>query len=69
MGRLMLADALSRAVALADLVSFPAVTLRAAEPWLVDYYAQYSFVPYDRADPQRMLIPTRTLVEQNQAAV
>lgn len=69
LGRLMLADALARAVTLTEVVSFPAITLRAAEPWLVDYYGQHSFVPYDRADPQRMLVPTRILVEQARAAV
>lgn len=68
LGRLMLADALTKAVALTETVSFPAITLRAAEPWLVDYYAQYLFIPYDRADPQRMLIPTRALVERARAA-
>ena len=63
LGTLMLADALARAVALADFAAFPAVKLRAAEPWLIDYYGQRSFVQYDRDDHHKMLVPTRTLIE------
>ncbi|MET3891069.1 GNAT superfamily N-acetyltransferase [Bosea sp. OAE506] len=69
LGSLMLADALTRAVALADVVAFPAVKLRAAEPWLVEYYGQRSFLQYDSTDEQRMLVPTRTLIEAARDAV
>lgn len=63
LGTLVLADALAKAVALSEIAAFPAVKLRAAKPWLIEYYAQRSFVQYDKADPQRMLVPTRTLIE------
>ncbi|MFN3672891.1 MAG: GNAT family N-acetyltransferase [Bosea sp. (in: a-proteobacteria)] len=69
LGSLMLADALTRAVALFGLVAFPAVKLRARESWLIDYYAQRSFLQYDRDDEQRMLAPIRSLVEEARKAL
>ncbi|WNJ88374.1 hypothetical protein [Bosea sp. 685] len=68
LGSLMLADALQRAVALADQVAFPAVKLRAAEPWLIDYYGQRSFLQFDQEDTHRMLVPTRTLIDEARKA-